>query len=246
MNPALAGRVFVYFSWTRAMTSWSLPAALRTADALSAATPLSFLKAGMAKNTAFYRSPMEYLRAGGYPRSLFDGAATDWLNARILEPLGISLPQGYIDFFFGFMGGSIGEVSSLLLLAGTVFLLARKVIGPAIPAAYLGTFGALVWVFGGLSFSGEYFTGDVLFHLFSGGLILGVFYMATDIVSSPVALSGQILYGCGAGLLTFLIRMYGSAPEGTALAILAMNVFVPLINRTLRPSRFGAGKAGPA
>ncbi|MDR1625711.1 MAG: RnfABCDGE type electron transport complex subunit D [Spirochaetia bacterium] len=242
MNPALAGRVFVYFSWTRAMTSWSLPAALHTADALSGATPLGFLKRGMAENTAFYRSPMEYLRANGYPRSLFDGGATDWLNARILEPLGISLPQGYIDFFFGFMGGSIGEVSALLLLAGTVFLLARRVLSPAIPAACFGTFGVLIWIFGGLPFSGEYFAGDLLFHLFSGGLILGVFYMATDIVSSPVSLSGQILYGCGVGLLSFLIRLYGSAPEGTAFAILVMNVFVPLINKKLRPSRFGRAK----
>jgi electron transport complex protein RnfD len=241
MNPALAGRIFAYFSWTRAMTTWSLPAVLRTTDALSGATPLGFLKRGMAENTVFYHSPMEYLQANGYPRSLFDGGATDWLNAKILEPLGITLPQGYVDFFFGFMGGSIGEISSLLLLAGTVFLLARKVLTPAIPAAYFGTFGVLVWIFGGLSFSGEYFTGDVLFHLFSGGLILGVFYMATDIVSSPVSLSGQILYGCGAGLLTFLIRLYGSFPEGTALAILVMNVCVPLMNKVLKPSRFGAG-----
>jgi electron transport complex protein RnfD len=242
MNPALAGRVFAYFSWTRVMTNWSLPGVLRAADAVTSATPLGFLKNGMAANAGVYGSPMEYLRANGYPRSFFDGALTDWLNARILEPLGISLPQGYVDFFFGFMGGSIGEISSVLLLAGTVFLLARKVFTPAIPSAYFGIFGVLVWIFGGLPFSGEYFSGDVLFHLLCGGLILGVFYMATDIVSSPVSLSGQILYGCGAGLLTFLIRFYGSFPEGTALAILAMNVFVPLINRALRPSRFGAGK----
>jgi electron transport complex protein RnfD len=102
----------------------------------------------------------------------------------------------------------------------------------------------MVWIFGGLPFSGEYFSGDVLFYLFTGGLLLGVFYMATDIVSSPVTVPGQILYGCGAGLLTFLIRFYGSFPEGVALAILAMNVFVPLINRVTRPFRFGAGKGG--
>ncbi|MDR1315843.1 MAG: RnfABCDGE type electron transport complex subunit D [Spirochaetales bacterium] len=244
MNPALAGRAFAYFSWTHAMTTWTLPGVLRATDALTGATPLGFLKKEMARNTAFYRSPMEYLRTNGYPRSLFDGGLTDWLNAQILDPLGITLPQGYVDFFFGFMGGSIGEVSSLLLLAGTVFLLARKVLTPAIPAAYFGTFGLLVWIFAGLPFSGEYFSGDVLFHFLSGGLILGAFYMATDIVSSPVSLSGQILYGCGAGLLTFLIRSYGSVPDGTALAILAMNVCVPLMNRVLRPSRFGAGKAG--
>jgi electron transport complex protein RnfD len=242
MNPALAGRVFAYFSWTRVMTNWTLPGVLEGADALSAATPLGFLKTGMVSASGFFRTPMEYLRENGYPRSLMDGQISDWLNARFLEPLGISLPQGYADLFFGFMAGSIGEISSFLLLAGTVFLLARKVLTPAIPASCFGSFGLLVWIFGGLPFSGEYFTGDVLFHLFTGGLMLGVFYMATDIVSSPVTTPGQILYGCGAGLLTFLIRQYGAFPEGVALAILAMNAFVPLINRVTRPFRFGVGK----
>jgi electron transport complex protein RnfD len=240
MNPALSGRMFAYFSWTRAMTTWSMPGFLYMADTVTSATPLGFLKSKMPENTAFARTPMEFLRSNGYPRSLQDGSITNWLNERILEPLGISLPQGYTDFFFGFMGGSIGEISSLLLLAGTVFLLARKILSPVIPAAYFGSFGVLVWIFGGLPFSGEYFTGDVLFHLLTGGLVLGVFYMATDIVSSPVSVSGQILYGCGAGLVTFLVRLYGSFPEGTALAILSMNAFVPLINRFFRPSRFGA------
>ena len=237
MNPALAGRVFAYFSWPRVMTSWTLPGMLQ-ADAVSSATPLGFLKNGI--STAFSQTPMDFLRTNGYPRSVFDGALSDWLNAHILESLGISLPEGYIDLFFGFMAGSIGEISALLLLAGTVFLLARKILAPAIPASYFGSFCLLVWIFGGLSFSGEYYSGDILFHLFTGGLILGVFYMATDIVSSPVTVTGQIVYGCGAGLLTFLIRFYGAFPEGVAMAILAMNTFVPLINRFTGPLRFGA------
>ncbi|MCL1818658.1 MAG: RnfABCDGE type electron transport complex subunit D [Spirochaetaceae bacterium] len=246
MNPALAGRVFAYFSWTRAMTSWTLPGELGGADAVSSATPLGFLKNGIAASGDLVSAPMEFLTANRYPRSLFDGALTDWLNTRALDSFGISLPEGYVDFFFGFMGGSIGEISSLLLLAGTVFLLARKILSPAIPASYFGSFCFLVWAFGGLGFSGDYFSGDILFQLFTGGLILGVFYMATDIVSSPVTVPGHIVYGCGAGLLTFLIRFYGAFPEGVALAILAMNAFVPLINRFTRPSRFGARRgAGP-
>jgi electron transport complex protein RnfD len=242
MNPALAGRVFVYFSWTRVMTSWSLPRMLYGTDALSSATPLSILKTGMAEGAVFLTTPMDYLRQNGYPRSLLDGSLTDWLNARLLEPLGISLPQGYVDLFLGFMPGSVGEVSAFLLLLGTVFLLARKILTPAIPGAYFGSFALLVWIFGGRGFSGEYFSGDVLFHLFTGGLMLGVFYMATDIVSSPVTWAGQILYGCGAGALTFLIRFYGAFPEGVSLAILGMNVFVPFINRITGPFRFGAKK----
>ena len=242
MNPALAGRVFAYFSWTRAMTSWTLPGVLHGADALTAVTPLGFLKNSIAGNSSLYATPMEALRANGYPRSLFDGSVSDWLSVNILDAMGISLPQGYVDLFFGFMAGSIGEISAVLLLAGTVFLLARRILTPAIPAAYFGSFCLLVWIFGGLPYSGEYCTGDVLFHLFTGGLMLGVFYMATDIVSSPVTVPGQFIYGCGAGLLTFLIRFYGSFPEGVALAIIAMNVFVPLINRLTRPARFGARK----
>ena len=237
MNPALAGRVFAYFSWTREMTSWSMPDLLRKADAISGATPLGFLKNAVSGVSG--GSPMEALAANGYPRSLFDGDLSQWLNARVFESLGISLPDGYVDLFFGFKAGCIGEISCLLLLAGTVYLLARKILSAAIPASYFGSFCLLVWIFGGLKFTGEYGTGDVLFQLFSGGLILGVFYMATDIVSSPVTVAGHLIYGCGAGLLTFLIRFYGAFPEGVALAILVMNVFVPLINRLTRPSRFG-------
>ncbi|MDR2588916.1 MAG: RnfABCDGE type electron transport complex subunit D [Spirochaetales bacterium] len=244
MHPALGGWLFVYFSWPRAMTTWTFPRFLPSPDAVSSATPLGLLKTGIVEETVLPPSPLEYLASLGYPESSVDAVLSPWLNASILEPLGISLPSGYVDLFLGIMPGSIGEVSAFLLLASTVFLLARKILSPAIPAAYFGVFGFFVWVFGGLQYGGEYFTGDVLFHIFTGGLLLGVFYMAADIVASPVTLRGQLIFGSGAGFLTFLIRFYGASPEGAGLAILAMNVFTPLINRLTPPVRFGAPVRG--
>jgi electron transport complex protein RnfD len=242
MNPALAGRVFVLFSWPAHMTRWTSPATLQGADRISAATPLGFLKTGMMGSSGMFRTPMEFLSQNGYPRSLIDGDITDWLNAGFLGSLGINLPQGYVDIFLGNIPGCIGEVSALLLLAGTVYLLARRIITWEIPLSYFGTFGVLVWALGGLRFGGAYFTGDVLFHLFTGGLMLGVFYMAGDMVTSPLTRRGMIIYGTGAGFLTFLIRFYGSFPEGVSLAIIFMNMFVPLINRATGPARFGVEK----
>jgi electron transport complex protein RnfD len=90
------------------------------------------------------------------------------------------------------------------------------------------------------------FSGDVLFHVLSGGFMLGIFFMATDMVTSPVTRRGLIIYGIGAGFLTFLIRTYGSFPEGVSLAIILMNVFVPLINRLTKPARFGVQKTREA
>ncbi len=242
MNPALAGRVFAFFSWTGPMSTYTAPVTLRGVDGVSAATPLGFLKSIMVDHSGSARTAMEALSQNGFPRSLADGMITDWLNAKVLEPIGISLPQGYVDLFIGNTAGSLGETSALLLLAGTIFLIGRKVVTWHVPVSYFGSFGLLVFVFGGLRFDGDFFTGDVLFHLFSGGLMLGVFYMATDTVTSPLTKSGMLIYGTGAGLLTFLIRHYGAFPEGVALAIIFMNVFVPLINRHTGPSRYGVRK----
>jgi electron transport complex protein RnfD len=130
-------------------------------------------------------------------------------------------------------------VSALLLLAGTVHLFAKRIVSWEIPFAFIASFGLLVWIFGGLRFGGGFLAGDVLFHLFTGGLMLGAFYMATDLVSTPLTPPGMLLFGLGCGLLSFLIRFYGSFPEGVSLSILVMNIFVPVINRYTGPRRFG-------
>ena len=152
----------------------------------------------------------------------------------------------YWDLFLGNIPGCIGEVSALLLLLGAVYLFIKKIITWEIPVCYIATFALLVFLFGGKKWdlsTGEavrvLFAGDVLFHLFSGGLILGAFYMATDMVTTPLTSRGMVIFGIGAGVMTFLIRLYGGFPEGVSLAIILMNISVPLINRFTRPVKFG-------
>jgi electron transport complex protein RnfD len=153
-------------------------------------------------------------------------------------------PDGYGQLFVGNIPGSIGEVSALLLLLGAVYLFVKRIITWEVPVAYVGTFSVLIWIFGGRMFGGGVFTGNIPFHLLTGGLMLGALYMATDMVTSPLTRRGMLIFGAGCGFLTFLIRIYGSFPEGVALSIIIMNMFVPLINRVTRPAKFGAVKEG--
>jgi Na+-translocating ferredoxin:NAD+ oxidoreductase subunit D len=145
----------------------------------------------------------------------------------------------YLDLFLGRIPGCIGEVSVLLLLIGTVYLFIKKIITWEIPVSYIGVFCILTWIFGAVPGGGDLFTGDILFHFLAGGLILGAFYMATDMVTSPLSWQGMLIYGAGCGFLTFLIRIFGGFPEGVSLAIILMNIFVPLINRLIKPVKFG-------
>ncbi|TFG64122.1 MAG: RnfABCDGE type electron transport complex subunit D [Spirochaetales bacterium] len=248
MNPALAGRVFVFFSWTGGMTTWQLPRALNPSlDAVTGPTPLGFLKTGMMDYTGGASGPMDFLNQSGYARSAMDTAWTGWLNEHIFTGAGKPVPGGYLDLFFGNIPGSIGEISTFLLLLGAVYLFIKKIITWQVPVTYIVSFGVLSWIFGGLKFGGGFFSGDIIFNLFSGGLMLGALYMATDMVTSPLTGKGQIIFGIGAGFFTFLIRFYGSFPEGVSLAIILMNIFVPLINRFTGPDRFGiARKAVPS
>ncbi|RKX79374.1 MAG: electron transporter RnfD [Spirochaetes bacterium] len=245
MNPALAGRVFVFFSWTGSMTNWRVPRFLTThVDGVTMASPLGFIKAGLYDFTGTSPGPIAFLKAGGYPLSALDQSVTNWINTSVLNPLGASLKGGYVDLFLGIVPGCIGEVSALLLLLGTVYLFIKKIITWEIPVSYLFVFGLLIWIFGGLRFNNGLFTGDVMFNFFTGGLILGVFYMATDMVTSPLTTKGKLIFGAGAGFMTFLIRVYGSFPEGVSLAIIFMNIFVPLINKYTKPVRFGVSPRG--
>lgn len=239
MNPALAGRVFVFFSWTGHMTNWTMPRTLPVPDGFASATYLGVVKTGVTESAGATGGPLALLRDAGFPNSRMDVAVTDWLNSAILQPLGIDLPYGYVDPFVGNIPGSIGEISALLLMLGAVVLFAKKIITWEVPATYFLSFSLLTWVFGGTIHGQGAFSGDVLFHVLSGGFMLAVFFMATDMVTSPVTRRGLLIYGAGVGFLTFLIRTFGSFPEGASLAIILMNVFVPLINRLTKPVRFG-------
>jgi len=239
MNPALAGRVFVMFSWTGPMTTWLVPHTRGITDAVTGASPLGFVKTGLLTLKGHVNGPLDFLAQNGYPFTHTDISVTSWLNEHIFSIWGGSIHNGYIDLFLGNIPGCIGEISTLLLLVGAVYLFAKKIITWEIPVSYLGTFGILVWVLGGLRFGMGWFHGDVLFHLLSGGLILGAFYMATDMVTSPLTRKGMIYYGIGIGFFTYLIRFFGSFPEGVSLSIILMNIFVPLIDRLTLPVKFG-------
>jgi electron transport complex protein RnfD len=138
---------------------------------------------------------------------------------------------------FARAGGSAGEISSLALIAGFIYLLVRKVIRPHIPLAIMGTVVVLTSIF--CLANPAQFTGP-LFNLFTGGLLLGSIFMATDYVTSPMAPLGMIIYGVLIGLLTVLIRYFGSYPEGVSFAILLGNMATPLINKYCKPRRFAA------
>lgn len=140
------------------------------------------------------------------------------------------------DLFLGGVSGSLGEVSALALIIGFVILLVAKIITWHIPVAVIGS----MFAFQGILYlcDSEVFI-DPLFTVLSGGALLGAIFMATDYVTSPMTHKGMIIYGCGIGLLTVIIRNFGAYPEGMSFAILIMNIVTPLINRYCKPKRFG-------
>ena len=135
----------------------------------------------------------------------------------------------YLQAFLGQMGGCIGETSALAILIGGAYLIYKKHIDWRLPASMIGTVFVLTWAMGA----------NPLMEILSGGLFLGAFFMATDMVTSPTTSKGRVIFGFGIGLLVSLIRLKGGYPEGTAYAILIMNGVVPLIDRYVRPKKFG-------
>ena len=139
----------------------------------------------------------------------------------------------------GLIGGSMGEVSALLLVLGGLFLIFRKVITWYIPVSYIGTVAVLTFLFP----RGNDPVQWMLYNLLGGGLLLGAFFMATDYVTSPVSHLGQAIFGVGCGLITVFIRYFGGNNEGVCYAILMMNLTVWLIDKNIHPHRFGVAKA---
>jgi Na+-translocating ferredoxin:NAD+ oxidoreductase subunit D len=147
------------------------------------------------------------------------------------------------ELFLGNVGGCIGETSALALLIGGIILVYRRIIGLRIPLFYIGTVFALSWLFNG---TGALFTSGAIivpfYQILAGGLFLGAFFMATDMVTTPITPRGKIIFAIGCGLLTFVIRKFGGYPEGVSYSILIMNLFVPLIERYTRPRIYGEVK----
>ena len=140
-----------------------------------------------------------------------------------------------VDIFLGHMGGSFGEVCALAILIGAIYLLCCKIISWHIPVAFIGTafiFSGILWLADPTQFINPVTT------ILTGGIMLGACFMATDMVTSPMSKSGQLIFGAGCGLLTIIIRNWGAYPEGVSFAILLMNSVTPLINRWCKPQRF--------
>ncbi len=161
----------------------------------------------------------------------------EWKTAVMLT--GVMPPEmqgNTLNYFLGNMPGCVGEVSALALLLGAAYLFWRRILTWHIPATYIGTVILLSGAF--WLISPEKYP-NPLFHLLTGGLVLGAFYMATDMVTTPVSIRGMLVFGIGCGVLTVLIRLFGGYPEGVSFAILLMNAATPLIDRYTRPQTFG-------
>lgn len=162
----------------------------------------------------------------------FTEPLTDMVS--MVTPLSGGPTPTEINMFIGNMAGSMGEVSKIALLIGAAYLVFRKVISLRIPLVYIATTLVAVVLFGGS-------VNDILFHLLTGGLILGAFFMATDYASAPVTRKGQLVFAFGCGLLTAIIRKFGGYPEGVSFAIIIMNMCVPLIEKFTSDKTFGSG-----
>ena len=152
-------------------------------------------------------------------------------KAEAIHQIGLN----YLDMFLGNRAGCIGEVGIAFLLLGALFLLWRRIISWHIPISFIFTLGLLTWLWGGAQIR----QADVLLSILAGGVVIGAFFMATDYVTSPLTRKGQLIFGFGCGLLTFVIRKWGGYPEGVSFAILMMNTTVPLLDRFCRPRVYG-------
>lgn len=193
--------------------------------------------AGRAALVACYASAMTTWAA---PRGV-DAvtAATPLAMMKAGEFEALTAQYSVSDMFVGFIGGSVGEVSAMMLLIGGVYLIIRKVIAWHIPVAYIATVAVLTFLFP----QGNDALSWMLYNVFGGGLMLGAFFMATDYVTSPVTRKGQLIFGFGCGALTVFIRYFGSYPEGVCYSILVMNCVVWIIDKYTKPTRFGVDKS---
>ncbi len=205
-NPALVGRVFMLISFPVQMTSWPVP-------------------------TGFSNSYTDAV-TGATPLGVMkEGIGAGESVSAIMDKI-----PSHMELFYGYMGGSMGEIAAVALLLGLGWMLYRKVIKIHIPAAIFLTitvFTGILWLINPES------NADPIFHLLTGGVMLGAIFMATDYVTSPMSVKGMWIFGIGIGIITVAIRVFGAYPEGISFAILIMNAFVPLINMYVKPKRFG-------
>lgn len=214
VNPAAAARVFLFICYSKAMSTWVEP--ITSAGENASSLPL-FTNVDIVSSA----TPLAYLKDAEQITSLAGH-------------------YSLMELFTGNTGGCIGETCAILLILGGIFLLARKVITWHIPVSFIGTVALITFIFP------KYTTiprlDFMLYHLLSGGLLLAAIFMATDFATSPTTRVGRIIYGCGCGVLTVIIRYFGGYPEGASFAILIMNFFAWYIDQHTLPKKFGGEK----
>jgi len=227
-NPAMVARVALLISFPLEMTTFVTPQPL-----FSAADP----GLAMAISQFFFGAPDFDAVSSA---SLLGFAKTELSRG---VGLGQSLAAAYdpMAFSIGDTPGSMGETSALLILAGGLFLMFKRIISWHIPVAMLGSLAVIAALFNAIQ-PEHYLGADV--HLLSGAALLGAFFIATDPVTSPVTTKGQIIFGIGIGILVYVIRTWGGYPEGVAFAVLLMNAVAPLLDRYIRPRVYGRTKKG--
>jgi len=227
-NPAMLARVALLISFPVELTFWVKPQPLTAAGSPGFLDGLAITFQGVSNPDAI-------------------SGATLLGHVKTELGRGVDLTQalgGQFDFGsagLGMLGGSLGETSALLLLLGGIYLLARRIISWRIPVAMLVALALIAAVMHEVN--GERYAG-ALYHLLTGGAVLGAFFIATDLVTSPSAPAGQLLYGAAIGLLVYIIRTFGGYPEGVAFAVLLMNAMTPLIDHYLRPRIYGRDRKG--
>ena len=229
-NPAVGARVFALFAWTKEMTTWSTPF---ITDSVTTATPLGASKVALVENFGIGHITSATASSGGV------SASGPLEILRLVSPDVLKTDVTYFKLFFGLKAGCIGEISIFLLLIAAIYLIYRKIITLEVPFFFLGTIALSAWIFDGLKYGQGFYAGDPLFHLLTGGAVLGAFFCATDMVTTPLTVAGRIIFGIGAGLITILVRMFGGLPEGVSLAILFMNMLTPAIDRFIKITPLG-------
>ncbi len=227
-NPAMLARVALLISFPLQMTTWALPAPLFTAHAPGFGDSLAIIFAG---------APLADGMAGA---TALGGLKTDLTLHKTVSEI-LDGHFSVLSAFFGSTAGSLGETSELLILVGGLWLLRRRIIHWEIPVSMLATVFVLATI--AHLVNPERYAGG-LFHLTSGGLMLGAFFIATDPVTSPASRVGRLIFGVSCGGLTYVIRTWGGFPEAVAFAVLFMNSWVPLIDRYWKPRAYGRNAKG--
>ncbi len=217
----------------------SIPLWMAAVGCFSAIVVVKQLFGGLGQNFANPANTARIVLLLSFPTAMNSWAVTSRMSEAVRSAAGIEGVTGptplmlfaenknvptNMDLFLGRVNGPMGEISGLALLIGGAWLIYKKIIGPEIPASFIGTVALMSLIMGM----------DPLFHILAGGVMLGAFFMACDYTTSPVTASGKIIFGIGCGLFTMLIRAYAIYPEGVPFAILLMNILTPLIDRVTR------------